>query len=194
MKNEVDLKNGTQAHIRPLAEPDLDILHDFFLAMPEEDRVFLRLDVTEREQIEARIRDSADGRAFRLVALIDEIVAAYGVLELERLGWKEHVGEVRLFVARPHQRQGLGVLLARELYLLAVSERVEEIVVRMMRPQMAARSIFRRLGFHREVVLPDYVKDRKGRTQDMILMRCELKTLLQELEDYIADGDWQRSR
>ncbi|MBC8426786.1 GNAT family N-acetyltransferase [bacterium] len=194
MNDVVELKDGTSARIRPLVEDDLDALHAFFKAMPEKDRVFLRLDVTVRDQLEKRIRDTEKGRAFRLVSMIDDEIAAYGVLELEGCGWKEHVGEVRLFVAPSRQRKGLGVLMARELYLLAVREKVEEIVIRMMRPQMSARSIFRRLAFHREVVLPDYVRDRKGRLQDMILMRCDLKTLLQELEHYIADGDWQRSR
>jgi len=194
MADVVELKNGTEVRIRSLEDSDLDGLHDFFRAMPENDRIFLRLDVTERAQLEQRLRDTAAGRAHRLVALDGEAIAAYGVLELEGHGWKEHMGEVRLFVAPTHQRQGLGVLMAREIYLVAVRERVEEIVVRMMRPQMAARSIFRRLGFHREIVLPDYVRDRKGRLQDMILMRCELKILMQELEHYIADGDWQRSR
>ncbi len=194
MTDVVELKDGTSTRIRPLVEDDLGELHAFFKAMPEKDRVFLRLDVTKRDQLEKRIRDTEKGRAFRLVSLIGDEIAAYGVLELEGHGWKEHVGEVRLFVAPAYQRKGLGVLMARELYMLAVRERVEEVVIRMMRPQMSARSIFRRLGFHREVVLPDYVRDRKGRLQDMILMRCELKTLLQELEHYMADGDWQRSR
>lgn len=194
MTDVVELKNGTRARVRLLEDKDLDALHAFFKAMPEDDRVFLRLDVTQRSELERRLREMREGRARRLVALIDDDIAAYGVLEMEGHGWKEHVGEVRLFVAAPHQRQGLGVLLARELYLLAVSERMEEIMVRMMRPQKAARSIFRRLGFHRETVLPDYVRDRKGRLQDMVVMRCELQTLLQELEHYMADGDWQRSR
>ncbi len=67
-------------------------------------------------------------------------------------------------------------------------------MVRMMRPQVAARSIFRKLGFHEETLLPDYVKDRRGHKQDLILMRCDLEALWQELEDFIATGDWQRTR
>ena len=69
-----------------------------------------------------------------------------------------------------------------------------EIVVRMMRPQIAARSIFRKLGFHEETVLPDYVKDLEGHKQDMILMRCDLQALWNELEDFISTWDWQRAR
>ena len=58
----------------------------------------------------------------------------------------------------------------------------------------AARSIFRKLGFHEETVLPDYVKDLEGHKQDMILMRCDLQALWSELEDFISTWDWQRTR
>jgi L-amino acid N-acyltransferase YncA len=84
--------------------------------------------------------------------------------------------------------------MARELYGLAASARVEEIIVKMMRPQKAARSIFRKLGFREEVLLPDYVRDLNGKKQDMILMRCDLEALWQEMEDFLASGDWQRTR
>ncbi len=64
----------------------------------------------------------------------------------------------------------------------------------MMRPQKAARSIFRKLGFRQEVVLPDYVKDLGGTKQDLILMRCDLEALWREMEDFVASGDWQRTQ
>ena len=56
------------------------------------------------------------------------------------------------------------------------------------------RSIFRKLGFHEETLLADYVKDMKGTKHDLILMRCDLEGLWRELEDYIATSDWQRVR
>ena len=115
-------------------------------------------------------------------------------LELRGPGWKEHVGELRLIVAPNHQRKGLGTLMARELYQLAASERIKEVVVQMMRPQVAAQSIFRRLGFAQELVMPQYVVDRRGEKQDLILMRCELEALWQELEHYCEALDWQRVR
>ncbi len=64
----------------------------------------------------------------------------------------------------------------------------------MMRAQYAAHSIFRRLGFFDQTLLPEYVRDRDGKLQDLILMRCDLKALWQELEDYFENLDWQRTR
>ena len=86
------------------------------------------------------------------------------------------------------------MLLARELYLLAISEKVEEIIVKMMKPQVAAINIFKRIGFKQEVVLPDYVKDLEGTTRDLIIMRCNVNEMWKELEEYLEDSDWQRTR
>ena len=63
----------------------------------------------------------------------NRVKLADGTLELEGHEWKEHVGELRLIVARSYQRKGLGMVMARELYGLAVNEELEEIMVRMMR-------------------------------------------------------------
>jgi L-amino acid N-acyltransferase YncA len=188
------LKDGTNVIIRPMQSDDLDRSFAFFQKLPEEDRIFLRVDVTKREFVEQRIRAINRGAAKRIVAIINDKIVADGALELADHGWKEHVGELRLIVARAYQRKGLGMLMARQLYSLAVSEKVEEIVVRMMRPQDAAHSIFKRLGFHEEVLLPDYVKDLGGRRHDMIFMRCNIEELWQELEDYFGGFDWRRMR
>ena len=86
------------------------------------------------------------------------------------------------------------MLLARELYLIAASKGVEEIVAQFMAPQKAAFRIIERLGFTREAVLPDHVKDTAGNRHDLIVMRCKLREVLDELENYIARYDWQRTR
>ena len=194
MNKMVHLKDGTEVLIRPLTKDDLDKSFAFFQELPEEDRRYLRGDVTKRENVERRIRQMDSGKVRRLVALVNDEIVADGALELTGREWAAHVGELRLIVARPYQRLGLGMLLARELYTLAAGEKLDEIVVRMMRPQVAARTIFRKLGFREEVMLPDQVKDRNGSSQDLILMRCDLEAMWRELEIFFAESDWRRTR
>jgi L-amino acid N-acyltransferase YncA len=195
MGKEVVLKDGTTVVIRPLTTEDLDRSFAFFEELPAEDRAYLRHDVTRRKIVEQRIRTMESKGVRRLAAVDDDDrIVADAALELESTGWKQHVGELRLIVARPYRRRGLGMLMARELYSVAAEAKVEELIVKMMRPQVAARSIFRRLGFHEETLLPDYVKDTSGKKQDLILMRCDLEALWRELEDFMASRDWQRVR
>ena len=190
----VHLKDGTEVLIRLMRKDDLERSWLFFQELPEEDREYLRVDVTKRSAVERRIRMIDSGNVKRLVALVDDRIVADGALELERQEWAAHVGELRLIVAHSFQRKGLGTLMTRELYALAASHKIEQIVVTMMRPQIAARSIFRRLGFREELMLPDHVKDHSGRSQDLILMRCDLEALWRELEIFFTESDWRRSR
>lgn len=194
MDKVLRLKDGTEALIRPMTREDSDASLQFFRELPEGDRQYLRVDVTKPSVVERRIRQMDAGSVKRLVAVVDDRIVADGALELSGDEWTSHVAELRLIVARPFQRKGLGMLMARELHSLAASHKVEQILVRMARPQVAARSIFRRLGFREEVMLPDHVSDRSGSKQDLILMRCDLEAMWQELEGFFAASDWQRTR
>jgi len=194
MEKTVKLKDGTQVLIRPMTRDDVDKSYAFFQALPDQDRAYLRRDVSRRDIVERRIQEMESGSVKRLVAVVKDEIVADGALELSGHGWEEHVGELRMIVARPYQRKGLGMLVASELYGLAASEKVEEIVVKMMRPQVGARNIFHKLGFREEGLLFDYAKDMGGRKQDVILMRCHLEELWKKLEDLIDGSDWQRTR
>lgn len=194
MKKKVKLKNGTDVTIRPMRKKDLDRSHTFFQNLPAEDREYLRVDVTKREIVKKRIRAMKSGKIKRLVSVVDDEIVAEGSLEMETNGWKGHIGELRLIVASSLKRKGLGMLMARELYFLAASNKLEEVTVEMMRPQKAAQNIFKKLGFREKAILPDYVKDISGKKQDLIVMVCDLKEMWQELEDYLEVSDWQRTR
>jgi L-amino acid N-acyltransferase YncA len=191
---KVKLKDRSEVLIRPLEPGDLDSAVAFFKKMPKKDRGYLRRDVRDRAVVEQMFEAVAQGRARRIVAVAEGKIVAEGALELEPHAWKRHMGELRLVVARPFQRKGLGMLMARELYHQAAAAKLEELTVRIMRPQIAARKIFRRLGFRDEVLLQDYVRDLDGAKQDLVFMRCDLGGLWRELEDYFVHGDWQRTR
>ena len=194
MKKIETLKDGTKTSIRELHINDLDKLMKFFSALPPEDRKYLRIDVTNKEVVEERIKLIETGKVFRLVALSDDKIIADGALELSPEGWREHQGELRVIVARPFQHKGLGMIIVRELYFIAVEKKVEQVVVKMMRPQIAAKRIFRKLGFREEHLIPDYVRDMSGEKQDLIIMTCNTKDLWKELEHFYSDSDWQRCR
>jgi L-amino acid N-acyltransferase YncA len=173
-QKRVKLKDGSEVLIRPMASDDLDRSFAFFQTLAKEDRIYLRVDITKRHMVERRIRDMEAGEVRRIVAVVDDKIVADGALELESHGWKADMAELRLIVTHEHQNKGLGQILANELYNMAVAEGVREIVVRVMRPQREALSILRQIGFRNETVLPDYVKDRDGKLQDLVLMRCRL--------------------
>ncbi len=86
------------------------------------------------------------------------------------------------------------MIMMRELYFIAARKNVKKIVAKFMRPQTAARKILRKLDFHEETLIPNYVCDRAGKTQDMVIMTCDMKDFWEELEHFYSDSDWQRCR
>jgi L-amino acid N-acyltransferase YncA len=185
----VKLKDNKEVLIRAMKREDLEGSFAFFQALPEENRLSLRRDMSIREVIEERVRELDEGAVKRLVAVADETIVADGALEFSHFGWERHIAELRLFVATPYQRKGLGMLMAGALYDLAASAGIEEIVVKMMASQTAAIRIFQKLGFRHEAVLRNYVKDMKGIKKDLVLMRCPLEDLWQKYEEFVRETD-----
>lgn len=194
MNKTETLKDGKKVVIRKLTLKDLDRLMAFYRSLPSEDRKYLRVDVTNRKLVAERIRLTQGGRVFRIIALHKDKIVGDGALELSGEEWRRHQGEVRVIVARPFRRKGLGMIMIREIYFLAAASSVETIVAKMMRPQKGAQIIFHRLGFHEEAFLPDYVRDLSGKTQDLIVMVCNLGDIWEELDAFYSDSDWERCR
>ena len=194
MKKKETLKDGTKVSVKELTEDDLDRLMRFYLTLPEEDRKYLRVDVTDRDVVAKRIKLIEQGDVVRVVALHDDEIIADGALELSAEEWRKHQGELRIIVARNYQHKGLGMIMMRELYFIAARKKVEKVVVKMMRPQKAARNICHKLGFREEHMIPDYVRDLSGQLQDLIIMTCDMDEFWKELEFFYMDSDWQRCR
>ena len=194
VEKTVTLKDGAEVAIRNMRPSDVEMSFAFFGALPEEDRRYLRVDVTRREVVERRTTELDSGRVDRLVAVVGDEIVADGSLELQGHGWGDVIGELRLIVARPYQHRGLGTLLARELYYLALQHKLDRIVVRVMRPQSRAHRIMRRLGFREEFLIPEHVRDLEGAWQDLIIMRCNLDELWREMESLVEASDWRWHR
>jgi len=192
-KTEI-LKDGTKVLIRSQTRDDLDLLMDFYTALPNDDRRYLRVDVTDRDVIRQRLQLMESGFLFRICAVLGDRVVATGALEIFADAWRKHQGELRVIIDRDFRRKGLGLIMMRELYLLAHEKKVELVVTRIMRPQSAARSICRKLGFREELMVPDYLRDLTGATQDMVLMAADMQEFWKELEHFYQVSDWQKSR
>ena len=188
------MKDGLEVTIRRLVANDIDRLMEFYGSLPEEDRKYLKFDVTDRKVVAKRLRRVESGDDIRIVAVHGGVIVASGALEISGEAWSKHQGEIRVIIARPFQRRGLGTILIRELYFIAVQNNIETIVARMMRPQVGAQKVFRRLGFRDETLLPDFVKDLRGGSQDLIVMTCNVKDLWKELDRTFSESDWQRCR
>ena len=190
-KTEI-LKDGTEISIRELVPQDLEALMKFYLDLPSDDRRYLRVDVTNRKTVEQRLKLMEFGYHHRLVALHGNDIIADAALELPFEDWRKHQGEIRVIVARPFQRKGLGMILMRELYCLALRKDVDTVSVWLMKPQEASRNLALKMGFQDQTVLPSYVRDQDGEMQDLVIMKGNTKALIKEIERFYGAIDWER--
>jgi len=183
---KITLKDGKEAVVRLLEKSDKSRLHNFFLELPERDRMYLKEDVTSTDVINRWFRTLDYKKVIPLVIIIDNEIIADGTLHIDEFGWARHIGEVRLVVAKKYRRMGVSKFLLRELYFIAMKLKLEKIVGKMMDKQKRAIEIFKELGFKKEALLKNHVKDRKGVNHNMVIMSHMVTSHWDELENLIT--------
>lgn len=190
MMKIVGLKDGTTVQLREMTLDDVERSHRFFLDLPPADRRYLRVDVTKREQVERRIQEAVNGGTYRLVALVDDKIVADGALEFYGEGWRRHTGEIRVIVGKDYRRRRLGASMIAALYRTAQLRGVEKVLAKLASPQTGARKILERLGFRVDSVLPEYIKDSKGKLQSLVIMSQTLDETSEELKGFYRTDHW----
>ncbi len=168
------LRDGRKVSLRYLGREDFELSLEFYRRQPEEERVYLRRDVTKREVIEERIGEIEAGLATVIVALDGGRIVGDAILFVIDRGWFRKTGEIRLTVDTEFRGQGLGTLLAREIFALAVKKKLVKLEIACMETQVGTMLVLEPFGFVREGVLANFVVDTKGREHDLILLGMRL--------------------
>jgi L-amino acid N-acyltransferase YncA len=176
------LKDGSPVTLRLMSPADADRMLAFARSLPEDDLLFLRVDITNPEMIAQWLQNTAAGRAATVIAERNGAVAGYAALVTNRVEWQRHLGEIRLQVGRNERARGLGRMLAAEVFAMARARGLQKIVVQMTPEEKGGIATFERLGFRAEALLQDYVVDRSGRTRDLLVMTYDVKGLTEHLD------------
>ncbi len=187
----VSLKNGTNVVLRPLEKDDLTALHQFYLNLPEEDRHYLRADVTALPMVRMQMEDSDAEERTRFVAAAGDRIVGQAALLRPRHGWAQHTAELRCMVAREVQGQGLAKILLRELFQEATRQGVEVLFGKMTAEQDAAVRIMESLGFREAAVRRDHQRTLHGGLHDVLVMTCSIRDAWARLEDMMVQMDGQ---
>ena len=177
---EVKVRDGSTIVLKPFEKKDKDALFLFFQKLPEEDRLFLKDNVTDPAVVERWAVELNYDKVFPLLAWRGNEVVADATLHKNTGGWMKHVGTIRAVIARDFQRLGLGSILANELFLHALKCGLEKIVAEMMETQQGAKKVFEKLGFRQEAVFHGHVRDQIGVRHDLLI-------LTKDLEDFWAN-------
>lgn len=172
---KVRLQSGTSVTIRPMVKEDRDRLYAFFSRVPREDRLFLRDDVSIRDVIDSWTQELDYEKVLPLVAEVGGNIVGDATLHRRKFGWTSHVGKVRLVIDKDYRGKGLGTVLIEELIDIAKKAGLEQLVAELMSNQSSALSAFKRLGFEKEAVFFNYVKDQMGEERNLVVMIKNLR-------------------
>ena len=173
---EIKLKDGSRSRLRPLRKDDEKAFHQFFLAVPEPERMFIKHRVTEASVIRDWCQNIDLGRNLPLLASMEGKIVGTATLHQQLGGWKRHIGRVSVLVLPQYRGRGLARALVTEIAEVARAVGLEKVEAEFIGGQEAAIKMFALLGFSNLVRLEDYVKDMQGISHDYILMGLELKT------------------
>jgi GNAT superfamily N-acetyltransferase len=181
---EIRLKDGSKCRLRPLRKDDEAAFHQFFLGVPDQERMFIKHRVTEPEVIRDWCRNIDLGRNLPLLAAIDGKIIGAATLHQQLGGWKRHIGRVSVLVHPQHRGRGMARALVHEIVELARNIGLDKVEAEFIGEQEAAIKMFAILGFSNLVRLEDYVKDMQAIPHDYVLMGVDLKTD----EEYASPG------
>lgn len=168
------LKDGTLVVLRAMNQDDRDKLIDFFNRVDEHDLMFLRSDVRDPRVIDEWVKHIDYRRVFPLIAEVDGKIVGDATLHMRKVGWKRHLGNVRVVVAKEYQNKGLATLLVNELVELAGEFGLEKLVAEIHLQAPAAIALFKKAGFAAKAVFEDLVKDPSGKKGDLVVMVCDV--------------------
>ena len=183
---EISLRSGEKVILRPMVKEDEKKLHAFFVRLAEKDRLFLKNDVTDPNVIKSWAEKLNYEHVIPILATIDDRII--GDATLHRLTTEEpsDTGEIRIVIDGDFRRRGLGTRLAKEIYYLALSMKMNKLIAEVVEDQNHVIKTFESLGFRRDKVLKDKAVDLYGEKHNLVIMSEDVDALWKTIEDLIA--------
>ena len=173
---EIELKGEFECVLRPLESSDETAFHEFFLAVPERERMFIKHRVTEPEVIHDWCRNIDLGRNLPLLAVANGRIVGDATLHQQLGGWKRHIGRISVLVHPQYRGRGLARTLVSEVIEIARHIGLEKVEAEFIGQQETAIKMFGLLEFTELLRLKDYVRDMQAVTHDYVLMGLDLET------------------
>jgi RimJ/RimL family protein N-acetyltransferase len=168
------LDNGKTLELRLMTAANRDEIIELAKSLPQQDVLFLRMDITDPRNVDEWVRNIEAGRTVTVLAYDEGKLAGWASLHYNDVLWTRHVGEIRTIVGTAYRGIRLGARLAEEIFTIAQELGLKKITAQMTSDQKGARATFERIGFRPEALLADHVVDTSGRTHDMLVMSYDI--------------------
>jgi RimJ/RimL family protein N-acetyltransferase len=180
----IRLERG-EVTLRYMTRADREAIVGFARDLPAHDLLFLPIDITRPEAVDAWLGGIERGTVATVLAEGDgATVVGCATIDRGELHWSSHVADLRVIVSAAARGLGLGRLLTQEAFALALSLGIEKMVAHMTVDQKGAIAVFEGMGFRPEALLRDHVRDRDGRKHDLLILSHEVERFQAQMEAY----------
>ena len=166
----LELKGKTVELALMTGETEERDVRDFAESLPANDLLFLSRDIREPKVVEAWLRQIREGEIISVAARLDGKVVGTTAVVTDKLSFSSHVGELRVLVGPEAREIGLGRKLIQEAFLVGMDLGLDKLTARMTLDQDAAITVFEEMGFRKEAMFLDHVKDADGKKHDLLIM------------------------
>jgi len=183
---ELKLPDGDEVSINLFTRDDKDAVLAFARSLPEEDLLFLRVDLTQEDVVDDWIANVESNNSTTIVAYSGDNLVGYATVHRSPARWTRRVGEIRVNVAASHRGKGLGRNLTAQIFDISRGLKLRKLMANMTTDQHSAQAAFRRLGFVPEALLADYVEDRNGVSRDLVIMSYDVDGLTGQMDEPLS--------
>ena len=168
------LRGGRSFDVRLMQRDDRDAVLAFARALPTDDLLYLRSDITDAGVVDGWVDDIERLNIVTILALEHGKIIGEASLLQSGAGWTRHRGDIRMIVGPQARGEGLGHYLAEEIFVIAELFGLRKLAAQMSHDQLGAQSVFRGLGFEPVALLPGFVVDREGAERDLLVMAYDV--------------------
>lgn len=169
------LSDQTAVTLRLMTPADSQRILTFARSLPEEDFLYLRMDITKALVVMQWGQNIKAGLTVTILAERDREIVGYASLHHNEVTWQRHLGEIRVQVGPAYRSRGLGRALMAEIFSMARDMRLHKIVAHVTPDQTGTITTVTRLGFQMEARLRDFVIDQAGRPHDLLVLTYDIK-------------------
>ena len=169
-------RDGTDCTIRPVGKRDEVKLQKFFLAVPEEERLFIKQPVTNRALLQEWCRHADFEQNLPILMLHGQTVIGEATLHQRNGGWKRHIGLVTVLTHPEFRGRDVAKILVDQLVGIAREVGLRRLEAEFNGERQVAIRALEDLGFQKLYCLHDYVLDMSAQTHDYVVMGMSLGT------------------
>jgi L-amino acid N-acyltransferase YncA len=165
----VTLNNQIKVLLRPQLKEDMDPLLDLFMNAPEEDVLFLKQNVRDKNLIKHWTEELDLNKVFPLLAFHGEKVMGNATLHFGRDSHR-HSAQVRIYIRPEYRGLGLGSIMLKELIEICHKLGLKLVWAEIVLEQSKVIKAFLELGFTLNCVLKNWFVRTDGKYHDVALM------------------------